>query len=444
MARRRQWLVRAVVPGLLLLAVCGAAVAQQILSSTGILPAGSQIENPTLREPRQILRAEAAGGKQSYLVAIGNLAFDAPGILGPAARKAGVSCNSCHTGGAINRHFFIPGLSHHPGSADVTNKLFAPQGDDGLDNPIDIPSLRGIRLTAPYGRDGRMASLRAFSRNVIVNEFGGPEPSKLLLDAMVAYLRQIAFLPNPLLQPGGRLTDAASAAAQRGEALFRKPFSGMGGRSCASCHTPDGAFTDGEQYNVGTGGVFETPTLRNANLTAPYFADGSAQTYAEVVQHFDGFYNLDLGARQQADLVAYLKAVGKGKNPFAAVTFENEMNELAVFADTLPRSLEQHNAAAVRLTVDTINAELREIREQWPAPESREPRSMIAGWILQLRRVAMYSRNQQWQDAVRAFRDWRALLQEQRSLVASHVPASLYHPGNHKAYLARFDAMLAE
>lgn len=443
MARCRNRPLRAVVPGVLLLAVCSTPAAQKVLSSTGILPAGSRIGNPTLREPRQILRAEAAGGKQSYLVAIGNMAFDSPGILGPTARAAGLSCNSCHTAGAINRDFFIPGMSRQPGSADVTNTLFAPHAADGLANAINIPSLRGVRLTAPYGRDGRMASLRAFVRNVIVNEFGGPEPSPLLLDGLVAYLRQIAFLPNPLLQPDGQLTDAASDAAQRGAALFRKPFPQMGGRSCASCHTPNSAFTDGEQYNVGTGGVYETPALLNANYTAPYFADGSAANYAEVVEHFNTFYNLNLSARQQADLVAYLKAVGKATNPFVTVSFENAMDELTVFADTLPRSLKQHRGEIVRLTVDTMNAELREIREQWPAPESREPRSIIAGWILQLRQVAMYSRNGRWEDALAVYHEWRTSLQEQRARVANHLQASLYNPAKRAAYRTRFDAMLS-
>jgi cytochrome c peroxidase len=55
----------------------------------------------------------------------------------------------------------------------VSNGFFNPPADDHVFNPVRIPTLRGIRYLAPYGRDGRIASLREFTRNVIVAEFGG-------------------------------------------------------------------------------------------------------------------------------------------------------------------------------------------------------------------------------------------------------------------------------
>ncbi len=56
---------------------------------------------------------------------------------------------------------------------------------------VDTPSLRGVRLTAPYGRDGRIATLREFARHVIVNEFAGDEPAPRVLDALVAYMASL-------------------------------------------------------------------------------------------------------------------------------------------------------------------------------------------------------------------------------------------------------------
>ena len=66
-----------------------------------------------------------------------------------------------------------------------------------------------------------MASLRDFVHNVIVNEFAGPEPSPAILDAIVAYIQDIDFLPNPSLGPGGRLTGNVSEcrAARRSVVL---------------------------------------------------------------------------------------------------------------------------------------------------------------------------------------------------------------------------------
>ena len=64
-----------------------------------------------------------------------------------------------------------------------------------------------------------MPSLRDFVANVVVNEFAGAPPSAQLLDALVAYIQDIDFLPNTRLDAGGRLR-SASAAEQRGQALF--------------------------------------------------------------------------------------------------------------------------------------------------------------------------------------------------------------------------------
>ena len=50
---------------------------------------------------------------------------------------------------------------------------------------------------------------------------------------------------------------------------------------------PSGAFVDHQQHDVGSGGLFKTPTLRNADFNAPYFHDGRFDTYDQVVAHFD-------------------------------------------------------------------------------------------------------------------------------------------------------------
>src|SRR5882757_670647 len=114
--------------------------------------------------------------------------------------------------------FFMPKMSTRPGNFDTTGPLFNPKADNFVLDPIRIPSLRGARYLAPYGHDGRMSSLRDFVRNVIVNEFSGLEPSPVILDAIVAYIHDIDFLPNPVLGPGRGVRGMihyATAHAQR-------------------------------------------------------------------------------------------------------------------------------------------------------------------------------------------------------------------------------------
>jgi cytochrome c peroxidase len=200
---------------------------------------------------------------------------------------------------------------------------FAPHANNSVFDPLDIPDLRGIRFTAPYGRNGRFSSLRDFIRNVIVNEFNGPEPDPIVVDAMLAYLMEFDFLPNPSLNKDGTLAKTAPAAARRGEKLFNKPFAQMNGMSCASCHVPSSHFVDHQRHDIGSvqgaedhslDRALDTPTLLSARFTAPYFHDGSLATLKEVVQWFNRNYDLKLDESQANDLTAYLEAVGDGKN----------------------------------------------------------------------------------------------------------------------------------
>ncbi len=127
--------------------------------------------------------------------------------------------------GLSNPKLFVPKMSVHPGTFDTTGPLFNPKADNQTLDAIRISSLRGARYLAPYGHDGRTTSLREFVRNVIVDEFAGAEPSPVILDALVAYINDIDFLPNPSLGPGGQLVGKISDAERRGEALFAEAIS---------------------------------------------------------------------------------------------------------------------------------------------------------------------------------------------------------------------------
>jgi mono/diheme cytochrome c family protein len=343
------------------------------LSYPAVLPPGSNIADQS-ELPRLVLQFEEAGEDESNLplVAYGDMLFDSPEIFGGPAQELGIACSTCHNRSDVNREFFIPGLSHRPGGMDVDSAYFNPMFNDRQDDHLDTPSMRGIRFTAPYGRDGREPSLRRFIRNVIVTEFAGQEPTPFQLDALVAYIRQFDWLPNPKIDRAGNLTEKASESANRGETLFRTEFQGLNGKSCASCHTPERHFRDGLTHDIGSSGppfpggtatAFETPTLRNINFTAPYMHDGSLPTLASVVDWFNDSKDLGLSEIQRADLTAYLEAVGDGVEPYQHFegqdsVFRLSWEELTTFASTLDTLVPARDAQNIALLVDTVAPDL--------------------------------------------------------------------------------------
>ena len=122
----------------------------------------------------------------------------------------------------------------------------------------------------------------------------------------------------------------------RGFKLFINPAKG----NCATCHRPP-SFTDNGFHNIGlasfgekrpdlgrhhqvkvnmTKGAFKTPPLRNVAQSAPYFHDGSAETLADVVNHYakggvvqtnlsPNFIQANLNNSEQKDVVAFLEAL---------------------------------------------------------------------------------------------------------------------------------------
>jgi hypothetical protein len=250
---------------------------------------------------------------------LGDLLFHSPHILGAEARRAGLSCHACHPNGATNAALMIDGVSDRPGNVDLTTARFRAGADNRIADPVNTPSLRGVRFTAPYGRDGRTASLSEFVRDVVTSEFGGAPLPPAYLAALVRYVQDLDFVPNANLDGRGRLTARASASARRGEALFMAPRAGFDGGSCATCHPRASFFCDGRVHRLASGRKpsphaiddgFETPTLLGTAESAPYFHDGRFATLAEVVAWFDAGFALGLSAPERADLTSYLQAVG--------------------------------------------------------------------------------------------------------------------------------------
>jgi hypothetical protein len=437
--------VRAVIPAVfLLLGTAAEAPAFPVGGDQTALPVGSELNEEALYVPREVFKSEAAGGAKSYLVKLGDMAFSDAGILGGIARRAGISCDTCHVNGVSNPKLYIPGASTRPGNFDTTGALFNAKADNHVLDPVRIPSLRGGRYLEPYGHDGRMASLRDFVRNVIVNEFAGPEPSPTVLDAIVAYIQDVDFLPNLRLTPGGRLSVSASDAERRGEALFARPFPHDPNLSCAGCHTPSSAFLDHQVHDVGSGGLFRTPTLMNADFNAPYFHDGRYDSYDQVVAHFDRVFSLGLSADEQQDLVVYLTAIGDGMHPYEHDGVVARTREINDFASVLDTAIPNHDNDVIDLAVDTVGGELRDLAEQFPdwkdisvtggADERRLARSALKQVVLDLRRVDLAGGAGQFDDAAAAYDDVRKLMAAAiPAALSAAEPWSLFNPTIHDA-----------
>jgi cytochrome c peroxidase len=423
----------------LLLALPHDATSFPIDGDQAVLPPGSELNENAGYVPHEILRSEYRGDRISYMVALGDLAFNSPSILSDVARRAGISCGTCHVNGASNPKLFISSLSTRPGTFDTTGALFNPKSDNHVLDPMRIPSLRGVRYLAPYGHDGRIASLRDFVRNVIVNEFAGPEPSPALLDAVMAYVQEIDFLPNPRLGTRGRLNDTATEAERRGEALFSKPFPHDPTLSCASCHQPAGVFVDHLQHDVDSGGLYKTPTLINANFNAPYFHDGRYETFEQVIEHFDRVFGLGLSTQDRGDIAAYLRAIGDARQPFDNDSVMTRFKDIEIFSLLLSQAVAAHDKEAIDLAVDTVGAEFRELAEQFPdhrdtvvtgaLVERRMARAAAKDVVISLRRIAVATSADDFDAAAAEYKIFYAVtFSKAMPLLRGTEPWSLFNP----------------
>ncbi len=169
-----------------------------------------------------------------------------------------LSCASCHTDGRSD------GLNW-----DMLN--------DGAGNPKNTHTMLYSPNTPPVMSHGQRATASvAISAGFKAIEFVQPDH---------AWEVAIGHWLNALMaEPYGKQGARKSAAAQRGEAVFKKA-------GCDTCHSGR-YYTDLKPYDVGTKGdldlatdssEFYTTTLADLWRTAPYLHDGSASTLKDVL-----------------------------------------------------------------------------------------------------------------------------------------------------------------
>jgi cytochrome c peroxidase len=232
----------------------------------------------------------------SALIANGRALFNDTKLSG-AGRY---SCASCHPNGHTNNKTYVGG------------QIVA----DGDPAGRNTPTLWGAGdRQAGWSWAGNM-TIEAVIRAMIVDRMKGAEPTQATLDALAAYTRSLPYGPAPFLNDDGVPSDTAPPAVRRGYALF----SGKAG--CTNCHEPPSYDSKGSE-DVGSGGIFNAPSLRSVSKTAPYFHDGrfktldeavDAMTYGAVPLMTDAYRkNTGIGGTltdaEKRDIVAFLKAL---------------------------------------------------------------------------------------------------------------------------------------
>lgn len=272
--------------------------------------------------PKEIDLGMAELGKKLY--------FD------PRLSKSGfISCNSCH-------NLSMGGTDNIPTSI----------GDRWQKGPINAPTVLNSSLNFAQFWDGRAPDLQAQAGGPIANpaEMAFTHTLALgMIESIPAYRREfrqvfgkdkiiindvtaaIAEFEKTLVTPNSRFDqwllgreDALTARERKGWELFKTS-------GCVACHNgvalggnsfqkmgivqPYEATAQVEGRSAVTGQEidrmsFKVPTLRNVELTYPYFHDGAANTLTQAV---DVMGRLQLGRhftdQENADIVAFLKTL---------------------------------------------------------------------------------------------------------------------------------------
>ena len=259
----------------------------------------------------------------------------------PRLSKSGfISCNSCHNL-----------------SMGGTDNLQTSIGHNWQQGPINSPTVLNSSLNVAQFWDGRAADLKAQAGGPIANPGEMASTHVVAVDVLQSIpgytaefkkvfgndkvdidkiTKAIAAFEETLVTPGSRFDkwlagdkkalnanelagyklfkDSGCVACHNGPAVGGNSFQKMGVvEPYKTTNTAEGRVAvtgkDADRFN------FKVPTLRNVELTYPYFHDGEAQTLKDAV---DTMGRLQLGKKftedENAKIVAFLKTL-TGKQP---------------------------------------------------------------------------------------------------------------------------------
>jgi len=286
-------------------------------------------ENPYIGAEVSVVDVEKAyvGGYSSDDVAIVSLAASKPCVkvisLGEKAdppsdhlgeqyfndaslcRQQWQSCATCHPDGRSDVMYW-----------DLLN--------DGLGNTKNTKSLLMSALTPPAMwrgvRKNAAEAIRAGIHHILFTEIRSDQA-----EAIEAYLLHMKSVPSPYLDAGkteapkteqgcvkchtpGVQRGVLTQAALRGKKIFE------GKAGCVKCH-PHPLFTKMEKVDpgLGSGVLYDVPTLIEVWRTAPYLHSGDALTLRETITDFNFMQKRgqtkDLSEQELNNLIAYLKSL---------------------------------------------------------------------------------------------------------------------------------------
>ncbi|MFT3925840.1 MAG: c-type cytochrome [Myxococcales bacterium] len=156
----------------------------------------------------------------------------------------------------------------------------------------------GFLATAPFHWDGDLPTFKHLVDNVMTGRMGGFAVEQRYADALSGWID---------VQPALKLEARDSSSVARGESLFVSDAVG-----CTDCHQ-GATLTNNLSADVGTGGMFQVPSLRGVGTRAPYMHDGCAKT---LLDRFDARCGGDkhgkvshLSQQDLQDLSAYLETL---------------------------------------------------------------------------------------------------------------------------------------
>lgn len=251
------------------------------------------------------------------------------------SKNGKVACASCHnqTDGYASK-----GIKINPGV------------DENIKGTRNTPALMNLQWRTSFFRDGRESHLK----NTAINALTSPAEMGETMDNVVRKLNASPIYKHYFKSVLGvdtimesnvtgvieqYLLSLVSANSRYDKLVVKQentftPAELEGLRifkeKCATCHSGD-LFTDESLRNIGTATAndpekkFKVPSLRNIQVTAPYFHDGRFNTLVEVMQHYAN------GVQEEKDLDPLMKTNGKAGIPMT----DQEQKKVIAFLKTL-------------------------------------------------------------------------------------------------------------
>ena len=119
--------------------------------------------------------------------------------------------------------------------------------------------------------------------------------------ALEEYLLSITAFDNGKILADGTPIEPVRLAPRRGAEVFVRA-------KCVRCHKPP-SFSHRFLFDVGSGGKWSVPGLRNVSNQSRWGHDGRWATLEEAVDHMLEDQKIDLSARERNQLVEYLKLI---------------------------------------------------------------------------------------------------------------------------------------